>query len=50
MRSAKEVENFPYGASTVCYFEVDEHGALSQLYHKNKSDRPKVQQAYQRVY
>lgn len=49
MRSAKEAGHFPYEASTVCYFEVDEHGALSQLYHKNKLDRPRVQQTYQRV-
>ncbi len=49
MRSAKEAGNFPYGMSTVCYFEVDKNGNVSRVYHKNKSDRPKVLEAYQRV-
>jgi len=49
MRSAKEVDNFPYSSSTVCYFEVDKNGNVSQVYHKNKSDRPSVLEAYQRV-
>lgn len=49
MRSAKETDNFPYGVSTVCYFEVDKNGNVSQVYHKNKSDRAKVLEAYQRV-
>jgi hypothetical protein len=49
MRSAKETNNFPYGISTVCYFEVDKNGNVSQVYHKNKSDRPKLLGAYNRV-
>ena len=49
MRSAKETINFPYGMSTICYFEVDKNGNVSQVHHKNKSDRPKVLEAYQRV-
>jgi len=49
MRSAQEAGNFPYKMSTVCYFEVDENGSLSQVYQKNKSDRPKVLEAYQRA-
>ena len=49
MRSAKEAGNFPYDANTVCYFEVDGSGNVSQLYHKNKSDKPGILQAYQRV-
>lgn len=38
MRSVKEAENFPYGMSKVCYFEVDKNGDASQVYHKNKSE------------
>ncbi len=49
MRSAKETINLPYGMSTICYFEVDKNGNVSQVHHKNKSDRPKVLEAYQRV-
>lgn len=49
MRSAKETENFPYGMSTICYFEVDKNGNVSQVHHKNKSDMSKVLEAYQRV-
>ncbi|WP_339313445.1 hypothetical protein [Paenibacillus sp. FSL M7-0896] len=49
MRSAKEAENFPYGASTICYFEVDERGNVSQVHHKNKSDRLKILEIYNRV-
>ncbi|GBF78506.1 hypothetical protein PA598K_07160 [Paenibacillus sp. 598K] len=48
MRSAKD-NNFPYSSSTVCYFEVDKNGKVSQIYHKNKSDRPKLLEVYQRV-
>ncbi|WP_217559974.1 hypothetical protein [Paenibacillus sp. GbtcB18] len=49
MRSAKEATNFPYSMSTVCYFEVDKNDHVSQVYHKNKSDRPKLLEAYHRV-
>lgn len=49
MRSAKEVDNFPYSSSIVCYFEVGKNGNVSQVYHKNKSDRPNVLEVYQRV-
>lgn len=49
MRSAKGTKNFPYGMSPVCYFEVDKNGNVTQIYHKNKSDRPMVLEAYQRV-
>ena len=49
MRSAKEVENFPYRMGTLCYFEVDKSGHVSQVSHKNKSDRPGVLAAYQRA-
>lgn len=50
MKSAKDAGNFPYCASTVCYFEVDKSGNVSQLYHKNKSDRAEVLEAYHRVF
>ena len=36
MRSAKENTEFPYTSNTVCYFEVDNEGNVSRLYHKNK--------------
>ncbi len=49
MRSAKEVENFPYQAGTICYIEVDKNGNVSQVHHKNKSDLPNVLAAYQRA-
>lgn len=49
MRSVKEADNFPYGMSKVCYFEVDKNGVVSQVYHKNKSDRLKLLETYQRV-
>ncbi|MEK4273189.1 hypothetical protein [Paenibacillus sp. FSL R7-0026] len=49
MRSAKETENFPYSMKTVCYFEVDEQGNLSKVYHKNKSDLQKLLEVYHRV-
>lgn len=48
MRSAKD-SNFPYSMSTICYFEVDKKGNVSQVPHKNKSDRSKVLEAYQRA-
>lgn len=49
MRSTKESNNFPYSMSTICYFEVDNNGNVSQIPHKNKSDREKVLEAYQRA-
>lgn len=49
MRSAREAGNFPYGVSTICYFEVDKSGIVSQVYHKNKSDRPQLLESYYRV-
>lgn len=49
MRSAKEQEFFPYTGSTMCYIEVGKDGEVSQLHHKNKSDRPGVLAAYQRA-
>ncbi|MEK5033429.1 hypothetical protein MKY96_18390 [Paenibacillus sp. FSL R7-0302] len=49
MRSAKGAENFPYSASTICYFEVGGGGDVSQVYHKNKSDRLKILEIYNRV-
>ncbi len=49
MRSAKETKYFPYLMNTVCYFEVDKNGNISQVYHKNKSDKQKVFEVYQRV-
>ncbi len=49
MRSAKESNNFPYSMSTICYFEVDKNGKVSAVPHKNKSDRVKVLEAYQRA-
>lgn len=48
MRSAKGTDNFPYAMGKVCYFEVDKNGKVSQVYHKNQSDRPKLLEAYQR--
>lgn len=48
MRSAKET-HFPYREPTVCYFEVDGDGNVSQLPHKNKSDRYGLQEAYLRA-
>lgn len=49
MRSAKEQERFPYTGDMVCYIEVGKDGSVSQMHHKNKSDRPEVFAAYQRV-
>ena len=49
MRSAKSSDYFPYTMKTVCYIEVDKHGNISQIHHKNKSDIPGVEKAYQRV-
>lgn len=49
MRSAKESNNFPYSMDTICYFEVDTDGNVSQIPHKNKSDRENVLEAYQRA-
>jgi len=49
MRSAKENKEFPYRMNTVCYFEVDNNGKVSQVHHKNKSDLPGVLEAYQRA-
>jgi hypothetical protein len=49
MRSAKESNYFPYRESTICYFEVDKNGNVSQVPHKNKSDRAKVLEVYQRA-
>ncbi|MEW9125156.1 MAG: hypothetical protein AB2421_20770, partial [Thermotaleaceae bacterium] len=49
MRSSKESNNFPYRMDTICYFEVDKNGNVSQVLHKNKSDRAKVLEAYQRA-
>ena len=37
MRSAKEVEHFPYTMKTICYIEVDNSGGVSQIGH-NKTD------------
>lgn len=33
MRSAKEVEDFPYSAKTICYIEVDNCGMVRQVNH-----------------
>jgi hypothetical protein len=49
MRSAKETNNFPYDMSIICYFEVDKNGNVSQVYHKNKSNRPEILEAYERA-
>ena len=50
MRSAKEVSaDFPYCMSTICYIEVDKNDNVSQLPHKNKSDRPGLLEAYRRA-
>ncbi len=49
MRSAKESGKFPYGMSTICYFEVDKHGNISQVPHGNKSERLIALEAYQRA-
>ena len=49
MRSAKESNDFPYRMSTICYFEVDWNGNVSQVPHKNKSDWANVQKAYKRA-
>lgn len=48
MRSAKE-NNFPYKMSTICYFEVDKDGNVLQVPHKNKTDRAKLLEVYQRA-
>lgn len=48
MRSAKE-NNFPYKMSTICYFEVDKDGNVSQVPHKNKSDWARLLEVYQRA-
>jgi len=49
MRSAKEAGNFPYTMGTVCYIEVNRNGSVSQIPHKNKSDRPNALAAYKRA-
>lgn len=49
MRSAKATDNFPYKMSTLCYFEVDKAGKVTQIPHKNKSDLPGVATAYARA-
>ena len=49
MKSARETDNFPYQMSTVCYFIVDKKGKVSQIPHKNKSDKPRVLEAYKTV-
>ena len=38
MRSAKESNYFPYDGGTICYFEVDRNGNVSQVPHKNNSE------------
>ena len=49
MRSAKAQKYFPYTMDTLSYIEVRKDGAVSQMHHKNKSDRPGVSEAYQRA-
>ncbi|MHC1717202.1 MAG: hypothetical protein AB9883_00885 [Acidaminococcaceae bacterium] len=49
MNSAKEVAEFPYNSSLICYFEVDKRGNTAKIYHKNKSDRPCLLDAYKRA-
>lgn len=49
MKSAKEVEVFPYTSKLLCYFEVGTNGQVSQVPHINKSDREKLQAAYKRA-
>ncbi len=49
MRSAKENNDFPYSMSTICYFEVDSSGNVVHVPHKNKSDKVRVLEAYQRA-
>ena len=49
IRSAKAAENFPYGMSTVCYFEVYHNGEVKRIPHKNKSDIPGVIDAIRRA-
>lgn len=49
MKSAKAAGNFPYTMKTVCYIQVDETGAVLQVPHSNKSDRPNMLEAYKKV-
>lgn len=49
MRSAKEVEYFPYRSKLMCYIEIFSDGTVKKIPHVNKSDRKYVQQAYERV-
>lgn len=49
MRSAKEINEFPYKMSTMCYFEVYKDGKVCQVHHKNKSDINEVREAYKRA-
>ena len=49
MRKASEVEYFPYKNSTNCYIEVGSDNSVSNLSHKNKSDRPDIEAAYNRA-
>jgi len=49
MRSAKESNRFPYRMNTICYFEVDKNGNVSQVPHKNKSDLARVSEVYKRA-
>ena len=49
MRSAKETPEFPYHMDTICYFEVYKDGKVCRVHHKNKSDLPEVNAAYERA-
>ncbi len=47
IRSVKEAKDkFPFTMSTLCYFELTNDGKLNRVYHKNKSDRPSLTEAY----
>ena len=49
LRSAKDVDCFPYRSSLLCYFEVYNNGKVKRVNHKNKSDIREVIGAYERA-
>lgn len=49
MRSARESDRFPYKMSTMCYFEVNNDGKVTQIPHKNKCDFDGIFDAYLRA-
>ena len=49
MRSVKKNSDFLFTLDTMCYFEVDKKGIVTQIPHKRKADRELVYEAYKRA-